>query len=219
MTQAAEPKLKRAIVAAVQLPGVSDLEFDASLEELRQLAKTLGFDVVDRFTQKRARFDSAAYFGVGKREELRSLQREHRRDSRRPRDLPFAGPQPRKGSRPRGHGPDHGHPRDLSPARTLPRRARAGRDRAPRVHGAARCAKRPSRPARRTAGAAAPAAAAAASRLASSTGARSAIASQSCRASSTRSISIAGPSAPGARNARGSRAWRWSDIRMRASPR
>jgi GTPase len=74
MTQEAEPQRKRAIVAAVQLPSVSDLEFDASLEELRQLAKTLGFEVVGRFTQKRARFDSAAYFGVGKREELRELQ-------------------------------------------------------------------------------------------------------------------------------------------------
>ena len=74
MTQEAEPQRKRAIVAAVQLPGVSDHEFDASLAELRQLAKTLGFEVVDRFTQKRARFDSAAYFGEGKREELRALQ-------------------------------------------------------------------------------------------------------------------------------------------------
>ena len=74
MTPEADPKRKRAIVAAVQLPKVSDLEFDASLEELRQLAKTLGFEVVDRFTQKRARFDSAAYFGLGKREELRALQ-------------------------------------------------------------------------------------------------------------------------------------------------
>src|SRR5687767_12720676 len=74
MTQAVDPQRKRAIVAAVQLPNVSDLEFDASLEELRQLAKTLGFEVVDRFTQKRSRFDSAAYFGVGKREELRALQ-------------------------------------------------------------------------------------------------------------------------------------------------
>ena len=69
-----DPKRKRAIVAAVQLPGVSDFEFDASLQELRQLAKTLGYEVVARFTQKRARFDSAAYFGVGKREELRGLQ-------------------------------------------------------------------------------------------------------------------------------------------------
>jgi GTPase len=63
----------RAIVAAVQLPSVSDLEFDASLTELRQLAKTLGFEAVGRFTQKRAGFDSAAYFGSGKREALREL--------------------------------------------------------------------------------------------------------------------------------------------------
>src|SRR3954465_13425585 len=66
-------KPKRAIVAAVQKPGVSDLEFDASLAELRQLGKTLGFEVVATFTQKRAGFDSAGYFGVGKREELRAM--------------------------------------------------------------------------------------------------------------------------------------------------
>src|SRR5919106_843707 len=38
----------RAIVAAVQLPSVDDVEFDASLTELRQLAKTLGCEVMDR---------------------------------------------------------------------------------------------------------------------------------------------------------------------------
>jgi GTPase len=74
MTQEADPKRNRAIVAAVQRPSVSDPEFEASLEELRQLAKTLGFEVVGRFTQKRAGFDSAAYFGTGKREELRALR-------------------------------------------------------------------------------------------------------------------------------------------------
>src|SRR3954469_6825330 len=73
MTQEADPKRNRAIVAAVQRPSVPDLEFEASLEELRQLAKTLGFEVVGRFTQKRTGFDSAAYFGTGKREELRAL--------------------------------------------------------------------------------------------------------------------------------------------------
>jgi GTPase len=62
----------RAIVAAVQLPSTSDLEFEASLSELRQLAKTLGFEVVGTFTQKRAGFDKAAYFGTGKREELKA---------------------------------------------------------------------------------------------------------------------------------------------------
>src|SRR5436305_12058400 len=77
MTQEATQKAKRAIVAAVQLSKVSDLEFNASLAELRQLAKTLGFEVVATFTQKRAGFDKAAYFGTGKREELRLLREEH----------------------------------------------------------------------------------------------------------------------------------------------
>ncbi|MGH8709671.1 MAG: GTPase HflX [Burkholderiales bacterium] len=63
----------RAVVAAVQLPSVSDLEFEASPTELRQLAKTLGFEVVHRFAQKRAGFDSAGYFGTGKREELKAI--------------------------------------------------------------------------------------------------------------------------------------------------
>src|SRR5258705_1464705 len=73
MMQEVDQKRTRAIVAAVQRSSVSDAEFDASLTELRQLAKTLGFEVVGRFTQKRAGFDSAAYFGSGKREELREL--------------------------------------------------------------------------------------------------------------------------------------------------
>src|SRR2546430_10599565 len=81
MTQEVAKKSKRAIVAAVQLSTVSDLEFDASLAELRQLAKTLGFEVVGTFTQKRAGFDKAAYFGTGKREELRLLREEHSADA------------------------------------------------------------------------------------------------------------------------------------------
>ena len=73
----------RAIVVAVQLPSVSDVEFDASLVELRRLAKTLGHEVVGRFTQKRASFHSAAYLGSGKREELRALVQ----DKRAPADI------------------------------------------------------------------------------------------------------------------------------------
>jgi GTP-binding protein HflX len=62
---------QRAVVAAVQLPAVSDAELESSLDELRELAKTLGFEVVGTFTQKRSSFDSTAYLGTGKREELR----------------------------------------------------------------------------------------------------------------------------------------------------
>lgn len=75
MSKEVKVTLKRAVVAAVQLPGVSDLEFEASLNELRELAKTLGFEVVATFTQKRAHFDAAAYLGTGKREEMRRFVR------------------------------------------------------------------------------------------------------------------------------------------------
>ena len=63
MKKKVDQKTARAIVAAVQLSSVADVEFEASLTELRQLAKTLGFQVVGTFTQKRASFDAAAYFG------------------------------------------------------------------------------------------------------------------------------------------------------------
>ena len=60
-----------AVVAAVQLPTVSDVEFEASLAELRELAKTLGYKVVHTFVQKRAGFDTTGYLGIGKRQEIR----------------------------------------------------------------------------------------------------------------------------------------------------
>lgn len=62
--------IRYAIVAAVQVPAVNDLEFEASLTELRELAKTLGYVVVKTFVQKRAGFDMRAYLGTGKRQEI-----------------------------------------------------------------------------------------------------------------------------------------------------
>ncbi len=59
-----------AVVAAVQLPSVSDAEFEASLAELRELAKTLGYTVVNTFIQKRGSFDTTSYVGVGKCQEI-----------------------------------------------------------------------------------------------------------------------------------------------------
>ena len=64
---------RKAIVASVQRPNVSDAEFEASLAELRELAKTLGYRVVHTFTQKRAGFDTTGYLGVGKRQEVREF--------------------------------------------------------------------------------------------------------------------------------------------------
>jgi GTP-binding protein HflX len=41
------------------------------VSELRDLAKTLGFEVVGTFLQKRDHFDTTAYLGIGKRQEMR----------------------------------------------------------------------------------------------------------------------------------------------------
>ncbi|MFA7281023.1 MAG: GTPase HflX [Sterolibacterium sp.] len=71
MRREIKEKPKYAVVAAVQLPNVSDVEFEASLTELRELAKTLGFVIAATFTQKRSSFDSTAYLGEGKRQEIR----------------------------------------------------------------------------------------------------------------------------------------------------
>jgi GTP-binding protein HflX len=65
----------------VQLDNISDVEFESSLAELGDLAKTLGLEVVGQFTQKRSSFDSTAYMGVGKREEIRQFLESEQSDS------------------------------------------------------------------------------------------------------------------------------------------
>jgi GTP-binding protein HflX len=91
MQTADSTKPHYAITAAVQLPGVSDLEFEASLAELRELAKTLGYKVIRSFVQKRSGFDSSAYLGVGKREEIRHFvnpERDAEFDAEEPHERP-----------------------------------------------------------------------------------------------------------------------------------
>ncbi len=73
MQREVEEKFRYAVVAAVQLPSVSDSEFEASLSELRELARTLGYEVVRTFVQKRSSFDVTGYLGAGKRQEIRSF--------------------------------------------------------------------------------------------------------------------------------------------------
>jgi len=76
-----KPSLPRALIVAVQLDSVSDVEFESSLAELADLAKTLGLEVVGQFTQKRSSFDSTAYMGVGKRDEIRQFLLAQQTDS------------------------------------------------------------------------------------------------------------------------------------------
>ena len=87
-----------AIAAAVQLPSVSDVEFAASLTELRELAKTLGFTVVRTFVQKRNGFDATAYLGVGKRQEIAPSSMTSPPEGEKRSPPPAACPAPSKSS-------------------------------------------------------------------------------------------------------------------------
>ena len=60
----------RAVLVAVQLPGVSEAELQSSLAELSRLGKTLGLDVVGQVTQRRSSLAAGKVLGDGKLVEL-----------------------------------------------------------------------------------------------------------------------------------------------------
>ena len=63
----------RAALVAVQLPGVDDAAFAASIAELGRLGRTLGVDVVDLVTQKRDSLAAGTVLGTGKLADLQAL--------------------------------------------------------------------------------------------------------------------------------------------------
>src|SRR6478609_4677248 len=65
--------LPKALLVGVRLPGVSEPEFEASLDELERLVKTLGYRVVARVTQTRGTLAPTAVLGEGKLVELAAL--------------------------------------------------------------------------------------------------------------------------------------------------
>ncbi len=70
MSSPTEAPRPRAVLVAVQLPGVTDTEQRSSLKELTRLCETLGFEVVGEVTQKRKSLGAATLLGEGKLVEL-----------------------------------------------------------------------------------------------------------------------------------------------------
>ncbi len=60
----------KAVLVGVQLPGVSDEQHQADLDELARLSTTLGLDVVGRVSQRRGHPRSGTVLGLGKLHEL-----------------------------------------------------------------------------------------------------------------------------------------------------
>jgi len=67
---ATENPQRTAVIAAVQLPGVTDTEHAGDIAELGRLLKTLGYQVVGAVSQRRSGIGSAAVFGEGKLVEI-----------------------------------------------------------------------------------------------------------------------------------------------------
>jgi GTPase len=65
-----ESERPRAVIVAVQLPGVNDAELASSLAELARLATTLGLEVVGEVTQRRHSLAAGKVLGDGKLVEL-----------------------------------------------------------------------------------------------------------------------------------------------------
>ncbi len=67
------PHKQDAVLVGVLLPGITDLEFASSMEELERLVSTLGYRTVARVTQARSHLEAAAVLGEGKLKELGQL--------------------------------------------------------------------------------------------------------------------------------------------------
>ena len=63
----------RAVLVAVQVQGVEDGVFEASVAELHRLARTLGLNVAATITQRRTSFHPGTVIGSGKLKELQAM--------------------------------------------------------------------------------------------------------------------------------------------------
>ena len=71
--RAATAAPSRAVLVAVQLPGVTDADHASDLEELGRLVRTLGFDVAGTVSQRRDALAAAAVLGDGKLKDLAAM--------------------------------------------------------------------------------------------------------------------------------------------------
>src|ERR1700686_5800131 len=68
-----KPPVPRAILVGIQVPSVDDIAHAASIEKLRRLVKTLGYEVVGTMSQKRDELDGATVLGKGRLGELAAI--------------------------------------------------------------------------------------------------------------------------------------------------
>ena len=67
------PPIPLAVLVGIQLPEVDDAAHEASLDELRRLVKTLGYEVAGTVSQRREGTGAGSLLGSGKLSELAAL--------------------------------------------------------------------------------------------------------------------------------------------------
>ena len=134
---------EQAILVAVCLDGNRG-QAEASLAELKELARTAGVEVIDSVLQMRREADPRYLIGRGKLEDLNLRSMQSMADLLIfDKDLtPVAGPAHRRGDQPQGARPHAAHPRHLRPARAERRGQAPGRAGAAEVPAAAAGAER-----------------------------------------------------------------------------
>ena len=68
-----EERTSKVVLAAIDFKKIGELSFEDSIDELKELAKACGFEILDVITQKKEKPDTGTYLGRGKLEELRLL--------------------------------------------------------------------------------------------------------------------------------------------------
>ena len=68
-----EERTSKVVLAAIDFKKIGELSFEDSIDELKELAKACGFEILDVITQKKVKPDTGTYLGRGKLEELRLL--------------------------------------------------------------------------------------------------------------------------------------------------
>src|SRR5438046_9851192 len=71
-----QKRRERALLIGLEKPGVSTWDLHDSLDELRELAKSAGAEVVDTVTQKLQKPTAPYYIGRGKAESIKESCRE-----------------------------------------------------------------------------------------------------------------------------------------------
>ena len=74
-------KVNTAVAVSLKLPETTSIEVSSSLEELKFLAKTLGINIIESFTQSKSNIEPNYFIGKGKLDEIKAFIKDNEVDA------------------------------------------------------------------------------------------------------------------------------------------